>query len=73
FVGDRLGLADISVCSILAPLLELTATPWEKEYAENISQEFTEFRQHLLELPLGHYVKRIYATERNARVDWRGM
>ena len=73
FVGDRLGLADISVCSILAPLLELPATPWEKEYAENISQEFTEFSQHLLELPLGQYVKRIYATERNARVDWRGM
>ena len=45
----------------------------EKEYAENISQEFTEFSQHLLELPLGQYVKRIYATERNARVDWRGM
>ena len=32
-----------------------------------------EFSQHLLELPLGQYVKRIYATERNARVDWRGM
>lgn len=73
FVGDRFGLADISVCSMLAPLLELDATPWEKEDAEHISQAFVDFSQYLLELPLGQYVKRIYATERNARVDWRGM
>ena len=34
FVGDRLGLADIAVCSMLAPILEIEATPWEKEYGE---------------------------------------
>jgi glutathione S-transferase len=30
-VGDRLGLADIAVCSILAPLLVIKGTPWELE------------------------------------------
>lgn len=30
-VGDRLSLADISVCSMLAPLLEIKGTPWERE------------------------------------------
>ncbi|NEU33513.1 glutathione S-transferase, partial [bacterium LRH843] len=24
-------------------------------------------------LPLGQYVLRVYQTERNARVDWRGV
>ena len=72
-VGDRLGLADIAVCSMLAPLLTLDSTPWEREQAEHNSVEFTVFCQHLLELPLGQYIKRIYATERHARVDWRGI
>ena len=73
FVGDRLGLADIAVCSMLAPLLELPSTPWEREHTEHHSSEFNDFSQHLLELPLGQYIKRIYSTERHARVDWRGI
>ncbi|WP_089605485.1 glutathione S-transferase family protein [Acinetobacter piscicola] len=72
-VGDRLGLADIAVCSMLSPLLELATTPWEREHIETVSHEFSEHTQYLLELPLGQYVKRIYTTERNARVDWRGI
>ncbi len=32
FVGDRLGLADIAVCSMLAPVLEIQGTPWEKDH-----------------------------------------
>ncbi len=73
FVGDRLGLADIAVCSILAPLLELPSTPWEREHTEHNAVELVKFSEHLLELPLGQYIKRIYATERHARVDWRGI
>lgn len=72
-VGDRLGLADIAVCSMLAPLLELPSTPWEREQGNHHSAEFVEFNQYLLDLPLGQYIKRIYATERHARVDWRGI
>ena len=75
FVGERLGLADISVCSMLAPLLEISGTPWEREedYISGSSEEFYAFKQQFLDLPLGQYVQRVYQTERNARVDWRGM
>lgn len=72
-VGDRLSLADISVCSMLAPLLEIKGTPWEREEAEGVSEEWNNYQQNLLDLPLGQYVLRIYQTERNARVDWRGI
>lgn len=73
FVGERLGLADIAVCSMLAPLLEIAGTPWEKEHGETLSEDFRAYKAILSELPLGQYVQRIYATERNARVDWRGV
>lgn len=73
FVGDRLGLADIAVCSIVAPILHVKGTPWEIENSEILSAELEEYKQYLLSLPLGQYVQRIYETERNARVDWRGM
>lgn len=73
-VGDRLGLADIAVCSMLAPLLEIEGTPWEKEthYVESL-ESYIQFKEALTTLPLGQYVKRIYQDERNARVDWRGI
>ena len=73
FVGERLGLADIAVCSMLAPLLEIPGTPWEKEHGEVLSEEFKKYKETLTELPIGQYVLRIYQTERNARVDWRGV
>lgn len=72
-VGDRLGLADIAVCSMLAPILEIAGTPWEKEHAEGASDEFKAYKAFLTALPLGQYVLRIYQTERHARVDWRGV
>lgn len=72
-VGDRLGLADIAVCAILAPLLHPNGTPWEVENTEFHSPELDTYKTYLLNLPLGQYVQRIYETERNARVDWRGM
>ena len=73
FVGDRLGLADISVCSMLAPLLEIQGTPWENEGKIHVSEEYSAFKNALLDQPLGQYVKRIYDTERRARIDWRGI
>lgn len=72
-VGDRLGLADIAVCSMLAPLLEMAGTPWENDRNIEVSDEFQNFKTALLDLPLGQYVKRIYDNERHARVDWRGI
>ncbi|ENV34312.1 glutathione S-transferase family protein [Acinetobacter gerneri] len=73
FVGDRLGLADISVCSMIAPLLEISNTPWESDHSGEVSNDFYDYQQALLELPVGQYVQRIYLTERNARTDWRGV
>ena len=73
FVGDRLGLADIAVCSMLAPVLEIKGTPWEKDHEESLSEEFSAYKTYLTNLPLGQYVLRVYQTERNARVDWRGI
>ncbi len=74
-VGDRLGLADISVCSMLAPLLVIKGTPWELENddVDQFGGELKEYYDYLLDLPIGQYVQRIYSTERNARVDWRGL
>lgn len=72
-VGDRLGLADIAVCSMLAPLLYLNGTPWEVESELHVSDEIKQYKERLLNLPIGQYVQRIYNSERNARVDWRGI
>lgn len=72
-VGDRLTLADIAVCSMVAPLLMIEGTPWEIHDDADIHQDVLNYRQKLLDLPIGQYVKRIYKTERNAAVDWRGM
>ena len=72
-VGERLGLADIAVCSMLAPLLYLNGTPWEVESEIYVSEEVKQYKENLLNLPLGQYVQRIYSSERNARVDWRGI
>ena len=72
-VGDRLGLADIAVCSMLAPLLQIPETPWERENQQVVSEVFQQIKNELMDLPLGQYIKRIYMNERHARVDWRGI
>ncbi|MFI7904637.1 glutathione S-transferase, partial [Acinetobacter baumannii] len=59
--------------SMLAPLLEIKGTPWEREEDGEVSPDWSNYQKYLLDLPLGQYVLRIYQTERNARVDWRGI
>ncbi|MHA3049009.1 glutathione S-transferase family protein [Acinetobacter sp. ANC 4641] len=72
-LAERLTLADIAVCSMLAPLLNIAGTPWELDSFDMISEEAYAFSLQLQNLPIGQYVMRIYATERNARVDWHGI
>lgn len=72
-VGQQLTLADIAVCSMLAPILMIENTPWEKHQQEVLAEELLEYKFYLSDLPLGQYVQRIYQQERRARVDWRGM
>ena len=57
-VGSRFSLADIAVCSILAPLLAISGTPWERESFESMSDEYREYQSHLAELPLGQYIQK---------------
>ncbi len=73
FVGDRLGLADIAVCAMLAPIVHPTGTPWEIEEGTLLPSSMADYKAHFLSLPLGQYVQRIYQNERNASVDWRGI
>ncbi|MEB3753859.1 glutathione S-transferase [Acinetobacter sp. MD2(2019)] len=73
FVGQRLSLADIAVCSMLAPLLNIVGTPWELESSFVLDAQTAELQQFLIDLPLGEYVMQTYANARNARVDWRGV
>lgn len=72
FVKERLTLADISVCSMIAPLLNIKGTPWENE-ALNDNETVLQLKKKIMLLPLGEYVIQIYKDERNARVDWRGI
>ncbi|ANF82030.1 glutathione S-transferase [Acinetobacter sp. NCu2D-2] len=73
FVGHSLSLADIAVCSMLAPLLAIPSTPWEKEHFEMLSQDFRDYQKKLMDMPIGQYVIRTYKRDRAARVDWRGV
>ncbi len=74
-VSDRLGLADIAVCALAAPLLGPQGTPWQVDEVEvdDLPAPIREYRQQLLDRAFGQYLMRIYDTERNARVDWRGL
>lgn len=70
FVGDCLGLADITVASIFAPLLSIKDTPWESVKPTNHAMQ-TLYDQ-LSHRPLGQWLVRIYQQERHARGNWRG-
>lgn len=72
-VGDRFGLADIAVCAMLAPILQIEGTPWELEDEHALPPSLAEYKAQLLAMPLGQYVLRIYQNHRFARVDWRGV
>jgi glutathione S-transferase len=74
-VSDRLGLADISVCAMSAPLLGPYGTPWEMQESDivRLPEPIRAYRQQLLDRPFGQYVMRIYDNERHARVDWKGI
>lgn len=72
-VGERFTLADISVCSMLAPLLMINGTPWEIDHRYELPIEILDFRAQIRQSMLGQYVQKIYENERYARVDWRGV
>ncbi|MBF7685888.1 glutathione S-transferase [Acinetobacter sp. B10A] len=70
---DHFTFADISVCSMIAPLLNIEGTPWEIEKSQqNPKSEIEKLKESIFILPIGKYVIDIYKNQRNARVDWRG-
>lgn len=71
-VSDRLGLADIAVCALAAPLLGPVGTPWQVDATSVLPKEIATYRDELLDRPIGQYIQRIYQIERNPRSDWRG-
>lgn len=70
FVGNALGLADIAVASLFAPLLALPGTPWEtlKPNTERMLRMYDELSAR----PFGQWIVRVYNEERNAKGNWRG-
>lgn len=70
-VQNYLTFADIAVCSMIAPMLNIEGTPWEVEQTPFNDINF--IKKELLKLDLGKYVVSIYENQRNARVDWRGI
>ena len=59
---DEFGLADITVASLLAPIVGPPQSPWAYEID---FPEFTALRQEFRARPVGDYVTRLYA-ERHA-------
>ena len=72
-VGNHLSLADISVCALAGPMFSPVGTPWVAPSDIVVPASLTDYQAELLARPFGQYVARIYATERRARVDWRGQ
>lgn len=72
-VGDRISLADMSICAMIAPLLQIAQTPWEKHEEQQFSNAFYDYQQQLSTLPIAHYVNDMYQNHRHALVDWRGV
>jgi glutathione S-transferase len=70
FVGDCLGLADITVASMFAPMLSIKATPWQTLTPSNVNMQA--FYGQFINRPLGQWIVRIYQEERHARANWRG-
>ncbi len=70
FVGDNLGLADISVASLFAPILSIPNTPWES--IQSRTPLLQKVYDDLLERPFGQWLMRIYAEERKAKGNWHG-
>jgi len=72
-VGKQLSLADIAVCALAAPLFGPEGTPWVAPSHVIPPEPLEQYKQALLARPFGQYVMRVYASDRKARVDWRGQ
>lgn len=72
-VGDSLSLVDMTLASMVAPILQIDETPWQKGDTQIYSTEFADYQAMVEQLAIGQYVKTLYAHHRHAMVDWRGV
>ena len=71
-IGDQLSLADISLCSMLAPVLAPAESPWASIRDVPVNEALVTARMTLAGRPLGQFVYEIYENHRNASGNWRG-
>lgn len=72
-IGGKLSLADMSLCAMIAPLLQVANTPWEHGEYQIFSDEFYAYQQQLKSMKVANYVQNMYQNHRKAWVDWRGV
>lgn len=71
-IGDQLSLADISLCSMLAPALAPPESPWASIENVQVDAALVAARLTLAQRPLGKFVYEVYANHRHSRGNWRG-
>lgn len=72
-VGNRLSLADISLCSMTVLILQLPHTPWHHPNPSDNHPEVLALQEKIRSLTIGQYILNSYQNERHAKVDWRGV
>lgn len=72
-IGGRLSLADMTLASMIAPILHIDETPWQNDDQHQYSTEFMDYQQYVDSLAIGKYVRHLYAHHRRALIDWRGI
>jgi glutathione S-transferase len=71
-IGEQLSLADISLCSMLAPALAPPESPWASITSVQVDSALVMTRMKLAQRPLGQFVYEMYADHRNSKNNWRG-
>lgn len=75
-VGGRLSLADMTLASMLAPILQLDETPWQQDgdrKDKDYSGEFCDYQAEIQQMAISQYVENLYKNHRHALVDWCGV
>lgn len=72
-VGGQISLADMAMCAMIAPLLQIEQTPWEQGEHQIFSDEFYALQHEIKQSYVAQYVENMYKKHRKAWVDWRGV
>lgn len=70
--SDQISLADIALCSMLAPMLAPPGSPWATISDAPVAPDMHAASTALAQRPLGQFVSMIYNRHRHSRNNWRG-